>query len=85
LRAAAWWGMRERLHPPSDVMLPPDDELIGDLTAPKYAYTSAGKLKVEPKDKVKARLGRSPDVGDAVVLAFWEEPNKPQKRAGWGW
>jgi len=71
VRAAAWWGLRERLEPPSDVMLPPDDDLIGDLTAPKFKYTSGGKLKIEEKEEIRSRLGRSPDAGDAVALAFW--------------
>jgi hypothetical protein len=31
---------------------------------------------VEPKEKLKERLGRSPDVGDAVALAHL----RPQKR-----
>lgn len=73
IRAGAWWGMRERLEPNSgeEIKLPPDDELVGDLTAPRYSYTSSGKLKVESKEDIRKRLGRSPDVGDAVVLAFW--------------
>jgi len=31
-------------------------------------------VKLEKKDKIKARLGRSPDLADAVVMAFWEDP-----------
>jgi len=85
VRAAAWWGMRELLEPPSTIMLPPDDELLGDLVAPRYGYTSGGRLKVEEKTQIKNRLGRSPDVGDAVVLAFWEEPPKPRMKTQWGW
>jgi hypothetical protein len=36
-RSAAWWRMRELLDPDSDrtIALPPDDRLVGDLTAPK--------------------------------------------------
>jgi len=71
VRAAAWWGMRERLME-GVIALPPDDELTGDLVAPRYSYTSAGKLQVESKEHIRKRLGRSPDVGDAVVLAWWE-------------
>lgn len=70
-RAACWWGMRELLQPPSEIMLPPDDDLTGDLTAPHFGYTSSGKLRVENKEAIRARLGRSPDVGDAVILSFW--------------
>lgn len=71
-RAAAWWTMRELLDPINDmgVMLPNDDELIGDLVAPHWTITSAGKIKVESKDEIKKRLGRSTDCGDAVVMNF---------------
>lgn len=73
VRAAAWWKMRELLDPESgfNVRLPPDDDLTGDLTTPRWSITSSGKVKVESKDDIRSRLGRSPDVGDAVVLAFW--------------
>lgn len=75
-RAAAWWGMRERLDPESgdDVALPPDDELLQELTAPRWSTTSAGKIKVESKDDIKARIKRSTDRADAVVQAFWVDP-----------
>ena len=37
-KAEAWWNMRELLDPAyeSEVELPPDDQLLGDLTAPKW-------------------------------------------------
>ncbi len=72
LRAAAWWGLRERLDPSrgSRLALPPDDELTGDLTAPKWRVTSSGKIQVEDKAEIRKRLGRSTDAGDAVVMAF---------------
>lgn len=69
LRAAAWWNIRERLAPDSgyDIMLPDDDELIGDLTTPKKKMTSTGRYLVESKDAIKKRLKRSTNCGDAVV------------------
>jgi hypothetical protein len=69
-RAAAWWITREILDPQSgiDVMLPDDDKLIGDLTAPRLKrVSSASKMIVEDKEQVRKRLGRSTDCGDAVV------------------
>lgn len=71
-RAAAWWTMRELLDPQYDlqIALPPDDILAGDLTAPKWKLTAAGKIQIESKDDIKKRIGRSPDSGDAVVMAF---------------
>jgi hypothetical protein len=29
-------------------------------------------IAAESKEEIKARLGRSPDVGDAILLAMWE-------------
>lgn len=72
LRARAYWHLRELLDPSSgvEVALPDDDELVADLTAPTYGATSRGELVVEAKERIRARLGRSPDKGDAVVQAF---------------
>jgi hypothetical protein len=72
-RSAAWWITREMLDPESgfDVCLPPDDMMIGDLTAPKVKQVaSASKIVVEAKEDVIKRLKRSTDVGDAVVQAL---------------
>jgi hypothetical protein len=83
-RAAAWWHMRELLDPAFDsqIALPPCDLLTGDLTAPRRGrMTSAGKLTVESKPDIRKRLGRSPDDGDAVVMAFYERPVAPQDQA----
>ena len=76
VRAAAWWNLRELLDPSagSDVCLPPDEDLLSDLTAPKSAEVmSGGRLKIESKKDIKKRIGRSTDKGDAVVQAFWTE------------
>jgi hypothetical protein len=70
-RSAAWWSLREALDPAYGpvLALPPEDDLIGDLTAPHYSVTSSGRLQVESKDDIRKRLGRSTDCGDAVVQA----------------
>jgi len=71
-RAACWWAMREALDPSngSTVALPPDPELRAELCAPRWER-SGRKIKLEDKHAIKARLGRSPDKADAVVMAFW--------------
>jgi hypothetical protein len=75
-RSAAWYGMRQLLDPANhyDIALPPSDMLIGDLTAPRWRVTSTGggRIAVESKEDYKRRLGRSPDHGDAVCMAFAE-------------
>jgi hypothetical protein len=73
-RSAALWGFREALDPEqpdgSPIALPPDQELLAELTAPTYEYTARG-LKAEDADDVAKRLGRSPDKAVAVILAWW--------------
>jgi len=46
------------------------DMLKGDLPAPHYKYRPNGQKQLEPKDVLKKRIGRSPDDGDALVLAL---------------
>lgn len=72
-RSAAWWMFREALSPQSDrpIALPDDSYLIGDLTAPTWRMTSTGKIKVESKDDIKKRLGRSTDSADAVIMNYF--------------
>lgn len=74
-RSAAWWNMREMLDPANghNVALPEDDELTGDLTAPKWRVMSGGKIQVESKEDIKKRIGRSTNKGDGVIQAFWLE------------
>jgi len=72
LRAAGWWTLSERLDPTSKskpLALPQDDYLIGDLTAPRWHRRTVG-VQIEPKDDIRKRLGRSTDVGDAIVHAL---------------
>ena len=88
-RSAAWYNLREWLDPsrPDRLLLPPIDELIGDLTAPQLVTDASGKIKLESKVQTKKRLGRSPDIGDAVVLACWTpppEPPAPVESVGYG-
>lgn len=78
LRASLMWNVRSLLDPeggPAEtrLALPPDPELLADLTAPRYAL-SVGGVKVEAKEEIRERLGRSTDEGDAVALACWAGP-----------
>jgi len=74
-RAAAWWGFREKLDPAfgSLLAIPDDEALIEELAAPKYELYANGKLKVESKDDIRRRIGRSTDSADAVIQVFWVE------------
>lgn len=54
-------------------MLPDNLDLTIDLTAATYDFSPAGKFRLESKDKIKERVGHSPDLGDAFALTFAEQ------------
>jgi len=51
------------------------DRLRQQALAPEYKINSQGQRELEPKDKMKERLKRSPDDMDALNLAYYD---------GWG-
>ena len=57
--------------------LPPIDEMRGELIEPTYTFLN-GKFLLEDKDQIKARIGRSPDLADALALTF-AIPDQPAK------
>lgn len=72
-RTELWWNLREWIRKDAALgSLPPDvqDALRADLCAPKYEQRSDGRIALEPKDRVRSRVGRSPDHGDALALAL---------------
>jgi hypothetical protein len=93
IRAQDWWRMREALDPDGDerVALPPCPEIKADLTTPRWKLQARGIL-VEPKEDIKKRIGRSPDKGDAIVLANRKtkkrqkgQENSRQRPSSGGW
>jgi len=85
-RAAAYWRFREALDPEQDggspIALPDDPELVADLTAPTWELAPRG-IKVLPKEQLIENLGRSPDKGDAVVMAWHKGPRAASHMMLW--
>ncbi len=48
------------------------------MSALRYLFTQDGRIQIENKDEVRRRLGRSPDRGDAVALAYWRASAEDQ-------
>lgn len=75
VRSAAYWHLRELLSPDNanPIMLPPRQELIADLTTPTWRVITGSppRIAIETKEDLVKRLGRSPDFGDAVAMAYW--------------
>jgi hypothetical protein len=61
--AADWLTTRQ-------VALPWDERLRDDLCAPRYDFTSDGRLIVESKAQMRSRGLLSPDRADALCLTF---------------
>ncbi len=75
LRTQLWWAMREALDPANDmgVQLPPDPQLAAELCAPRWSM-SGTTIKVESRDDIIDRIGRSPDRATAYLLALMDTP-----------
>ena len=71
-RADMWWGFREALNPETTdvVMLPPNDALTSQLTAPHWGLREK-TIVVESKDDLRKRLGSSTDEADCVLMGWF--------------
>ncbi|MFI8448237.1 hypothetical protein [Streptomyces erythrochromogenes] len=74
LRAEIWWeigrGLSERqgwdLSRAENI-----DTAVAQMLEPRWDTDPQGRIRVEPKDEIIKRLGRSPDNADALLLAFY--------------
>lgn len=73
LRAQMWYQLRVDLQfgEQSGLVLPDDEELLIDLTTPRWGVKKGKVIFVEGKEEIKKRLGRSPNKGDAAVYWNW--------------
>jgi phage terminase large subunit len=80
-RAEMWLEMADWIKRGGAIPFIP--EMIEELTEPTYTFQK-GKFLLEDKDLIKERIGRSPDLGDALALTFAvpDEPNNPDLPLG---
>lgn len=65
------WNGRE-IFKAGDIAIPPDDELIGQLSSIKYKMDQkTGLIEIESKEEMRARGLKSPDCAWAVFLALY--------------
>ena len=50
--------------------IPNEPLLKSELSIVEYKFTPAGKIILEPKEKVKEKIGKSPDTADSLALTF---------------
>jgi phage terminase large subunit len=72
-RAEIHFKLKENLK---TFCLPQSEDLRSQLIAPVYGFDQQGRLMVEKKDKLKARLGRSPDHSDSLCLCAIDPPKE---------
>ena len=75
LRSQLWWQLREALDPEADngIALPDDKDLLAELCAPRWEL-SGMTIRVESRDDIVKRVGRSPDRASALALALIDTP-----------
>lgn len=52
------------------------EEAVTDLASPRRKMNVYARHAVESKEDIRKRLGRSPDLGDSILLAFFEPPTQ---------
>lgn len=73
-RSAAWWNLRECLDEIEDktILIPPLGELTEELNAPGFFYNTRDVIRVESKKDIYAKIGRSTNMADVVVMLAWD-------------
>jgi len=84
-RAEMWWYVREQIKNKQVVKIE-DEETKRQLSIVKYAMDSSGNIKIERKEEIKKRIGRSPDRGDCYVYGIYAlQFVTPVRKAGVGY
>lgn len=67
-RAEMYFKLREWLT--AGGVIPNDPPLKSELSVVEYKFQPSGKIILEPKDKIKEKIGKSPDLADSLALTF---------------
>lgn len=98
-RDELWWRSREYFRVANPAIAPPKadstdligftkemrDQLMAELSSPKYEIKTTGKVKVESKADMKKRGLESPNLGDACIHTMAFEVDKPEEKPKDGW
>ena len=81
-RDEIWWNLRNLLNPYRDkieetkdqhsILLPNIESLRQEMSAATFKRNDKSKIKVSSRDEIKDKIGRSPDLLTAVIMAFAE-------------
>ena len=68
LRAEMYFKLKAWLE--SGGALPNEPTLKSELSVVEYSFARNGKILLEPKEKIKEKIGKSPDYADSLALTF---------------
>jgi phage terminase large subunit len=69
LRAELWFATKAWLEH-RGCRLPRNEDLLAELAAPRFKFSSSGRIQIEGKDEMRKRGLASPDMADAVCLTM---------------
>ena len=75
-----WWGMAEAFRK-GNIDIEDDKRLIAQITSRTYHVQSDRAIRLESKDDIKKRGGRSPDEADALALTYYV--SRKQQMEAW--
>ena len=74
LKAELYWGLRMRFQS-GDISGCFSEKAIGQLAGIRYEHNARGQVVIESKEDMRKRGVKSPDLAEAVMLAFAQEPS----------
>lgn len=83
VRAEMWWEIGRLLSerrewdlsgPDQGGTMDNSDTTVAQLLEPRWEISSTGRIKIEAKDDIRKRTGRSPDNADALLMAYYTPP-----------
>lgn len=69
-KAYAWFESSKKYFKERKCYLPDDPVLIAQLSAVTFYFKSGGKMAITPKQKIRNKLGCSPDRADAYIMGL---------------
>ena len=67
--AECWWGMAQSFRQ-GNIDIEDDKRLVAQVTGRNYTEQSDRRIRLESKDEIKRRGGRSPDEADALAMTY---------------
>ena len=79
--AECWWGMAQAFRQ-GVLDIEDDRRLIAQVTSRTYSEASDRTIRLESKDDIRKRGGRSPDEADALAMTYWRRRRAPNPLRG---